>query len=92
MFFNFEKYLHDIPHNPTICEEIRLTYASILYTLKNLTDKEIITAYEASTLADALKTVLGALGKKNDAEEEVTRIKGGTILEFRAALLSTTVS
>lgn len=43
-----------------------------------------MTAYEASTLYDALRTVFEALGKTNKAEQEVASIMGGTILEFSA--------
>ena len=50
----------------------------------SLADNGLITAYEASTVYDALKAVFEALGKTNKAEKEVTDIMGGEILEFSA--------
>ena len=83
-FFNYEEYLRQVPQNPDIFVEIRLVYARILFALGSLEYDQVITAYEASTIADALKTVLKALGKTNKADKEVTSIMGGTILEFSA--------
>ena len=44
----------------------------------------MITAFEARTLYDALRTVLQARGRANKAEEEIKSIMGGEILEFSA--------
>ena len=84
LFFNYEKQLRKAPTDEAIYAEIRNLYDMILSKLKELTNAEIITAYEASTLYDALKTVFEALGKTNQAEQEVATIMGGTILEFSA--------
>ena len=46
--------------------------------------EDAICAYEASTLYDALKVVVEALGSTNKAKEEVERIMGGVVLEFKA--------
>jgi len=84
LFFNYEKKLRKAPNDKALYDEILKLYDTILNKLKELTDSEIITAYEASTLYDALKTVFEALGKTNKAEQEVASIMGGTILEFSA--------
>ena len=84
LFFNYEKQLRKAPNDRALYEEILNLYDTILNRLKELADSEIITAYEASTLYDALKTVFEALGRTNKAEQEVASIMGGTILEFSA--------
>lgn len=84
LFFNYEKQLKKAPIDRSVYEEIQNLYDTILSKLKELAEGEIITAYEASTLYDALKTVFDALGKTNKAEQEVSNIMGGTILEFSA--------
>ena len=84
LFFNYEKQLRILPNDRGLYEEIRGLYNTILGRLKELADAETITAYEASTLYDALKTVFEALGKTNKAEQEVESIMGGVILEFSA--------
>ena len=84
LFFNYEKKLKKAPNDKALYEEILDLYDTILNKLKELTDSEIITAYEASTLYDALKTVFEALGRTNQAEQEVEKIMGGVILEFSA--------
>ena len=52
--------------------------------MRLLVEKGTITAYEASTLFDAIEIVLNALGKTNQAEKEVTDIMGGKELVFKA--------
>ena len=84
LFFNYEKELSKAPNDKALYDEILALYDTILKKLRELADSGIITAYEASTLYDALKTVLDALGKTNKAEQEVASIMGGTILEFSA--------
>jgi hypothetical protein len=84
LFFNYEKHLRKAPNDRNLYEEILNLYDLILSRLKELVDSEVITAYEASTIYDALKIVFEALGKTNKAEEEVANIMGGTILEFSA--------
>ena len=84
LFFNYEKQLRNVGKEPALYEEIRNLYDAILARLRELADSEILTAYEASTLYDALKTVFEALGKTNKAEQEVENIMGGVILEFSA--------
>ena len=84
LFFNYEKQLRKAPNDKALFEEILTLYDAILNNLKELADTAIITAYEASTLYDALKVVFEALGKTSKAEREVASIMGGTILEFSA--------
>jgi hypothetical protein len=84
LFFNYEKQLRKAPNDRSLYEEILNQYDTILGRLKELADSEVITAYEASTLYDALKIVFEALGKTNKAEQEVASIMGGTVLEFSA--------
>jgi hypothetical protein len=84
LFFNYEKQLRKAPNDRYLYEEILNLYDTILSRLKELADSEVITAYEASTIYDALKIVFEALGKTNKAEQEVASIMGGTILEFSA--------
>ena len=84
LFFNYEKQLRKAPNDKALYEEILTLYDTVLNKLRELTDAEVITAYEASTLYDALKMVFEALGRTNKAEQEVANIMGGTILEFSA--------
>lgn len=84
LFFNYEKQLRKAPNDKVLFEEILNLYDAILGRLKELADSEVMSAYEASTLYDALRTVFEALGKTNKAEQEVASIMGGTILEFSA--------
>ena len=84
LFFNFEAQLGKAPKEKPLYMEILDLYDTILSRLKELVESDVITAYEASTLYDALKTVFEALGKTNKAEEEVASIMGGKILEFSA--------
>ncbi|MDO4805368.1 MAG: hypothetical protein Q4A32_11175 [Lachnospiraceae bacterium] len=84
LFFNYEKQLEKVPDDKSLYEEILSLYDTILDRLKELEKSRIITAYEASTLYDALKAVFEALGKTNKAEKEVKSIMGGKILEFSA--------
>ena len=84
LFFNHEKKLREVPNDRALYDEIRNLYDTILSKLKELADSGTITAYEASTIYDALKTVFDALGKTNKAEQEVASIMAGKILEFSA--------
>ena len=84
LFFNYEKKLEKAPANQQIYEEIRELYDRLLSRLRELADSNMLTAYEASTIYDALKAVFEALGKTNKAEKEVADIMGGEILEFSA--------
>ena len=84
LFFNYEKQLRKAPNDQSLYAEIQTLYDTILGRLKELANQGTLTAYEASTLYDALKTVFTALGKTNQAEQEVARIMGGEILEFSA--------
>ena len=84
LFFNYEKKLKKAPEDQQIYVEVRTLYDTILGKLRDLADNGLITAYEASTVYDALKAVFEALGKTNKAEKEVADIMGGEILEFSA--------
>lgn len=84
LFFNYEKQLRKAPNEKSLYEEIRNLYDTILGRLKELAYSQVISAYEASTLYDALKTVFEALGETNKAQQEVASIMGGKILEFSA--------
>ena len=84
LFFNYEKQLRKAPNDKALYREILELYDSILNNLREQANCERMTAYEASTLYDALKTVFEALGRTNKAEQEVAQIMGGTILEFSA--------
>ena len=84
LFFNYEKELEKAPTDQEICKEIQALYDTILERLRGLADSKKLTAYEASTVYDALKAVFEALGKTNKAEKEVADIMGGVILEFSA--------
>ena len=84
LFFNYEQKLRKAPNDKAIYEEILTLYDTILDRLKELADSDKLTAYEASTLYDALKMVFEALGRTNQAEQEVAQIMGGKILTFSA--------
>ncbi|MBQ9009581.1 MAG: hypothetical protein IJ088_09655 [Clostridia bacterium] len=84
VFFNYEKKLKNAPNDKVLFEEIRNLYDSVIETLKEQNDSGVLTTYEASTLYDAIKAVFTALGKTNQAEQEVENIMGGRILEFSA--------
>ena len=84
VFFNYELELKKTPHDKMLYEKIQEVYNSIVDTLKNQEDSGILTAYEARILYDAMLTVFSALGKTNQAEQEVATIMGGRILEFSA--------
>ena len=68
LFFNYEEQIGKTA-DPRVYREIEALYDRMIQTLKELTEKEIITAYEASTLYDALKVVVEALGEKTKAEK-----------------------
>ena len=84
LFFNYERQLRKAGKDPALYEEIRSLFDTLLERLRELADAGQLTAYEASTLYDALKVVFEALGKTNKAEQEVENIMGGVILEFSA--------
>ena len=83
LFFNYEKQLGKAS-DPAVYQEIDKLFGTIVQRLKELTEQGTLTVYESSTLYDALKVVVEALGKKNRAEKEVQSIMGGQILEFSA--------
>ena len=83
LFFNYEKQLGKAS-DPQVYAEIKGLFEAIVERLKESAEKGILSEYEARTLYDALKVVVEALGKKNQAKEEVQTIMGGTILEFPA--------
>ena len=80
LFFNYEQKLRKAPNDKAIYEEILTLYDTILDRLKELANADKLTAYEASTLYDALKMVFEALGRTNQAEQEVAQIMGGKIM------------
>ncbi|MCR4891584.1 MAG: hypothetical protein K5989_05330 [Lachnospiraceae bacterium] len=84
LFFNYERQLEKVSNDSTLFEEIQNLYNTIMDRLRELTDSEIISAFEANTLYEALKIIFEALGKTNKAEQEVADIMGGEILEFSA--------
>ena len=84
LFFNHEKQLSQMKNHQDIHREIQELYDSILSRLQSQAESGDLSSFEASTLYDALKIVLDALAKKNQAVEEVVEIMGGKILEFSA--------
>ena len=84
LFFNYEKQLKQLSKQPCLFQEINELFNRIVTSLRLLVEKGTITAYEASTLFDAIEIVLNALGKTNQAEKEVTDIMGGKELVFKA--------
>ncbi|MBQ7488482.1 MAG: hypothetical protein IJT77_13405, partial [Clostridia bacterium] len=84
LFFNHESELKKAPRNSASARTVRTLYSRIVNKLKELADNGEMTAYEASTLYDALKIVFVALGATNKAGEEVKLIMGGKVLEFSA--------
>ena len=84
LFFNYEKQLERAPGDEVVYEEVKKVFDNLWEKLQELVEKEIITAYEASTLFDCLKAVLEALGNKNEAGQEVGKIMGGRVLKFSA--------
>ena len=70
--------------DPKNDQEIERLFDAIIDRLRSMAEEEKITAYEASTLYDALKVVVEALGEKHKAKKEVKTIMGGGILEFSA--------
>jgi len=83
LFFNYEKQLGNAS-DPHDYEEIKNLFETIIQYLQELADNETITGYEASTLYDALKVVIEALGEKHKTDKEVQTIMGGKVLEFSA--------
>lgn len=84
LFFNEEKQIERTPFDQKAYENVNTLFDDVIGKLKNLEKQGILDSYEASTLYDALKIVLVALGEKNKAEKEVSTIMGGTVLEFSA--------
>ena len=84
LFFNYEKKLSAVPRDSAVYEEIKTLYNTILLRLQELEAAGDLTAYEASTLYDALKVVFEALGETAHSKREVKEIMGGRILEFSA--------
>ena len=84
LFFNYEQQLKQMKDHQDVYRQIQELFDSILSRLRSQAESGNLTAYEASTLYDALKIVLDALAKKNQAVEEVEVIMGGKILEFSA--------
>lgn len=62
----------------------RSVFGVIIQHLRDMTEQNIISVYEADTLFEALKIVVEALGERHNAEKEVQAIMGGNVLEFRA--------
>jgi len=83
LFFNYEKLLGNTadPNNYRMIEEL---YGVVIKNLREMTEQNVITAYEADTLFEALKVVVEALGERHNAKKEVQTIMGGNVLEFRA--------
>ena len=70
--------------NPQNFEKLKSLYGQIIDDLKEKTADGSINAYEAQTLYVALRIVLEALGRKNNAMKEVKEIMGGRVLKFPA--------
>ena len=83
LFFNYEKELENVD-NPQNFEKLKSLYGQIIDDLKEKTADGSINAYEAQTLYVALRIVLKALGRKNNAMKEVKEIMGGRVLKFPA--------
>ncbi len=83
LFFNYEKELENV-ENPQNFEKLKSLYGQIIDDLKEKTADGSINAYEAQTLYVALRIVLEALGRKNNAMKEVKEIMGGRVLKFPA--------
>lgn len=83
LFFNYEKQLGNAA-DPNDYGTIEEQYGMIIQHLRDMTEQNVISVYEADTLFEALKVVVEALGERHNAEKEVQAIMGGNVLEFRA--------
>lgn len=84
IFFNYERQLRKTPEDPVIYNRIRELFNTIFQKLQGSITDNNLTAYEASTLLDALKVVFRELGNTNKAGKEVEEIMHGKVLEFSA--------